>query len=297
MRPCPAGGAGGAPLFPPASRRGCLLSRAARGLAVLALALLAPVASAQEIELPNLPDRERFGRSADDYGLQFCVDPRSSSWHFDLAIGEALADALLLEARPVILDEANEEGDFSGLYRHLLEDCRVFFGFRLIAAGYPDWLTVTRPYYRTGYVFVAREGGPERLADIAPGGVVATAIASTADFRFTQYNNSLPAKRRWARHPYGRDDMALDKLAAGEAEAALVWGPAFAELQRSRADLDGLRVIDPSPLSLPDMPVAALLLAQDGYLRSAIDQAIDALAADGTIAAILAAEAMPGSPP
>jgi hypothetical protein len=39
------------------------------------------------------------------------------------------------------------------------------------------------------------------------------------------------------------------------------------------------------------------LLGKETYLRTALDQAIGALLADGTIAAILAKDGFPGTPP
>ncbi|KKC37419.1 hypothetical protein WH87_12895 [Devosia epidermidihirudinis] len=271
-----------------------------KALAATALALLmlpAASAGAQENELPNMPDQELFGRPSDEYALQFCVDPRDPGWTLDKAVGEAIADALLLEARPVVLDDVNETGDFIALYRYLLGECRVFLGFKMIAAGYPEWLTLTRPYYETGYVFVAPKSAPARLADIAPGTPVAATLGSSADFRFVQYNNNLPARQRWQRFPYSSDELTLEAVADGVAAAGLVWGPSFRQLRHDHPAFAELVEIDSAPISLPVMAVAGVLLGQDSFLRASIDEAIASLVADGVLGELIERSGMPGNAP
>lgn len=257
--------------------------------AILLAPFLALPLQAQDPDLPSLPDIESFGRPADDLTFKFCVDPRDPAWELDLAVGKAIAAALLLEADPVILQDSNESGDISAAYRYLLGSCRAYFGFKLIPSGYADWAILSRPYYAARYVFATLPQGPERLADLAAGEAVATRVGTSADIRFMQYNNGLATGQRWRRFPYSTDDAALNAVVSGTATAALIWQPSLAAFEAR--ETSAFQIMDPMPITLPEMPVAALLLSRDGYLRHAMDQAIDTLNADGSLAQILAQHA------
>ncbi len=54
-------------------------------------------------------------------------------------------------------------------------------------------------------------------------------------------------------------------------------------------------MIDPNPLPPTTLGVGALLLADETFLRTAVDEAIAALSADGTIAGILEMYAFPAT--
>lgn len=254
---------------------------------LLALFVALPL-QAQDPDLPSLHDIESFGRPADDLTFKFCVDPRDPAWELDLAVGKAIAAALLLEADPVILQDANQSGDISAAYRYLLGSCRAYFGFKLIPSGYADWAILSRPYYAARYVFATLPQGPKRLADLGAGGAIATRVGSSADIRFMQYNNGLASVQRWRRFPYSSDDAALNAVVTGTATAALIWQPSLAAYEAR--ETTAFQIMDSTPITLPEMPVAAMLLSRDGYLRHAMDQAIDTLTADGSLARILAGQ-------
>jgi polar amino acid transport system substrate-binding protein len=247
------------------------------------LVMSVTLAFSQEGERPFLRDENLFGRPDDAFSLRFCVDSRDPSWELDKAIGEAIADALLLEAKPFIIESQSIASDEAELYRHLLVNCRIYFGFKLIAQGYPDWLTVTRPLYDGGYIFLAQEPAPKRLADIPSRGRIATTLGTSADLRLIQFNNSRPSAERWKRIPYTSDEAAVNAVLADNADVALVWAPTFARLSKTNTEYQRLKVVDPTPLTLPAMPVGALLLAQDTHLRVNVDRAITDLIADGTV--------------
>jgi len=266
-------------------------------LCALTTMLGSTIALSQSGLRPELPDEQKFGRPADEFALDYCVDPRDPGSDLDQAIGQAVADVLLLEARPHVVADTSERAELDELYRHLRADCRIYFGFKLIAGAYPDWLTVTRPYYETGYVFVAPESAPSRLGDIPPNEAIGAALGSSGDFRLIQYNNSLPADRRWRRFPYGDDAEAMRAAVDGTVTAALVWAPAFSQLRKSDPAFAGLKVIASEPIQIPPMQVGAVLLSEDTFLRSQVDKAIETLVADGTIEKILKDQGMPGSPP
>ncbi|HTN64082.1 MAG TPA: transporter substrate-binding domain-containing protein [Devosia sp.] len=268
-----------------------------RLLLVAALFVFGPFTAAFAQDKPVLPDEERYGRPSDDFSLRFCVDPRDPGWMFDQAMGEAIAGALLLEPKVHVITDTMVTADFDDIYRHLLGDCSVYFGFKLIAGGYPDWVTVTRAYYQTGYVLVAKAPAPARLADIPPHTALGASMGSTADFRLIQYNNSLPATQRWRRFPMGSDEQALQAVVDDGVAAALVWAPSWFALSKTHPEFAALETVAPEPLTIPPMPVGALLLSRDVFLRTNIDQAIGALIADGTVAKLLANQHMPGEAP
>ncbi|GGA79604.1 hypothetical protein GCM10011385_37260 [Nitratireductor aestuarii] len=261
---------------------------------LLVLFGLTSSALAQEGERPYLRDENQFGRPADDFSLSFCVDPRDPSWEVDKEIGEAIARALLLEPKPFVIESTAIDTDDAQLYRYLLKDCRIHFGFKLLAQGIPDWLTVTRPIYESGYIFLVEDKSIDKLADIAAGKGVASTLGTTADLRLIQFNNSHPSAEQWRRFPYSTDEAAIRAVLSGEAETALVWAPTFSQLQKANADFAALKVIDPQPLVLPGVPVGAVLLAEDTYLRVNIDRAIGELVADGTIDEILKKHGLEG---
>jgi len=94
----------------------------------------------------------------------------------------------------------------------------------------------------------------------------------------------------------GSDELALRALQRGTVGVALVWGPSLWALQKSDPSLAGLRFIAPKPL--PDSPVSvgAILLANETFLRSSVDDAIASLIADGTIETILNRAKFPATP-
>jgi polar amino acid transport system substrate-binding protein len=66
-------------------------------------------------------------------------------------------------------------------------------------------------------------------------------------------------------------------------------------MQRADPAYAELRVIDPSPLPPTTLGVGALMLSNESFLRTAIDEAIAALSQDGTIGGILAEYRFPAT--
>ncbi|WMT90057.1 transporter substrate-binding domain-containing protein [Pelagibacterium sp. H642] len=227
---------------------------------------------------PFLYNEEEFGQPSDANELRICIDPRDPAWEIDRAIAEEIASVLLLEPVIHMIEDTRASVPLDDVYYYLRANCRVYFGFRLIADLYPTWAMATRPYYEARYVFVTDDPEYSRLADLPAGAPIAATLASSADFRFTQFNNALPAAQRWRRVPFGTDTQSLDALEQGVVEAALIWGPALLAEQRP-----GLAIMSPEPLAFDPMPVGGLLLSTDTFLRTSIDDAIAALSAAGTL--------------
>jgi len=271
------------PIFP-------LLRAAAMGIA--AIMLYGRPASAQNT--PFVPDE--YGRRQTGATLQYCLDVRDPDLPIARKIGQAIAQALLLEPKPREVGQDSVGEDLDNLYRVFLEACDVHLGFKLISDAYPQWLVVTRPYYRTSYVLVTANTQWNSLADVPRTQAIGATIGTSADIRLIQYLQSLPAGNQWSRFPMGSDELALRALLRDSIGVALVWGPSFWALRQSEPAFAKLRTISSRPVPDSVVDVGATLLARETFLRSNIDQAIASLTADGTIQSILESEKFPAAP-
>jgi polar amino acid transport system substrate-binding protein len=261
-------------------------------MGIAAIMLCAGRASAQET--PFVPDE--YGRRQSGSTLQYCLDTRDPDLPVARKIGQAIAGALLLEPKPHELGQISAGDDLDNLYRVFLETCDVFLGFKLIPDAYPQWLTVTRPYYRTSYVVVTASSEWKSLADMPRALAIGATIGTSADIRLIQYLQALPADGQWSRFPMGSDELALRALVRGATGAALVWAPSFWALRSADPAFAALHIIASRPLPDSAVDVGATLLSRETFLRSNLDQAIAALIADGTIQSILDSEKFPASP-
>ncbi len=255
------------------------------------------LSGAAAAQTPYVPDEWRYGRHASEGRLSYCIDKRDPDWPVASDIGAALAGALLLEPKPFVIEDSTVGDDIEVLYHTLLDSCDLYLGFKLIPETLPDWLTVTRPYYRTRYLLVAKPGGPASLADLARDKPIASTLGTAADLRLVQYLMALPAAQRWTRYPMATDEAALRSVLSGAAAAAVVWAPAFWALAQQEPAIAALAAIDPQPLGVTRIDVGAALLGRETYLRSAADQAIAALVKDGSLARLLARHNFPAEPP
>ena len=118
------------------------------------------------------------------------------------------------------------------LYRVFLETCDLYLGFKLIPDAYPEWLTLTRPYYRAGYVLAVTDPAWKSLADMPRSQAIGATIGTSADIRLIQYLQALAGEGPL--EPLSdvvrRGRAALGRCAA-TAGAALVWAPALWALQ------------------------------------------------------------------
>ncbi len=270
----------------------------------LALALTVSVAalsprpvSAQEPEFFEVPSAEgqwNFGRRLDESLLRYCVDRRDPNWEMAGAIADAVAQALLLSPQRYVVERKVAIEDLTRVYALMLEHCDVYMGFKLIPEGYPNWVTLTRAYYESRYVFVAADPDIHALEEVAPGRPIGARMGTLAHLRLVSYLMALPAEDRWPTYPMGTSDLALESLLNGTVDVALVWAPSLWARQHEEPAYADLHVIDPTPLPPTTLGVGALLLANETFLRTAIDEAIAALSADGTIAGILDQYGFPG---
>jgi len=247
-------------------------------------------------DTPYVPEEWKYGRRQAGSTLQYCLDIRDPDLPIARKIGQAIAQALLLEPKPRELGQNSVGEDLDNLYRVFLETCDVYLGFKLIPDAYPQWLAVTRPYYHTSYVLVTANTQWNSLADMPRTQAIGATIGTSADIRLIQYLQSLPAGNQWSRFPMGSDELALGALLRDSIGVALVWGPSFWALRQSDPAFARLRIISARPAPDSGVDVGATLLARESFLRSNIDQAIASLTADGTIQSILDSEKFPATP-
>jgi polar amino acid transport system substrate-binding protein len=269
-------------------------TRATAALVAWLTAWLMPVPALAQT--PYVQDEWKYGRRQDGASLHYCVDERDPDLPVAAKIGEAIAGALLLEPKEHTVGEDWSGEEIDQVYQVLLETCDVFLGFKLIADAYPDWLTITRGYYRGSYVFVTANADWRSLADVPVAQVIGGTIGTSADIRLMQYLTALKPAERWSHYPVASDEAALRDVMAGKLAAALIWAPSFWGLQKSDPAFAKLRIIAPKPLPVSSMDVGAVMLARETYLRASLDQAIAALTADGTIEAILKGFGFPAVP-
>ena len=216
------------------------------------------------------------------------MDRRDPDWEVAASIADAIAAGLLLEPVRYVVENEIVLEDITKLYPIMLKHCDVHMGFKLIPQGYAPWITLTRAYYDAEYVFVSADPALTRLADLPPGRTIGATIGTTAHIRLASYLKALPVEKRWPAYPMSNNEQALDSLLSGSVDVALVWAPSLWGKQRTDPAYAKLHTIDPNPLPPTMLGVGAVVLADQKFLRNAIDEAIVALSADGTLASILA---------
>jgi polar amino acid transport system substrate-binding protein len=246
-------------------------------------------------------DEWRFGAHETNAALSYCIDARDPDWPVARKIAAAVAAALLLQPKEYLTGNDPRADDMSGedlddTYRMLIQHCDVFFGFKLVPDAYPQWVTITRPYYRSTYVYLAADPAWKSLGDMPATRAIGATVGTLADMRLSQYLLAVSADKRWDKYPMASDEAAVRAVLSGTTGAALVWAPALWALRKSDPAIAKLPEMAPSPLPVSVADVGAILLSRQAFLRTSLDQAIASLTADGTIAAILTGERFPAEP-
>lgn len=261
--------------------------------------VLALVASAWA-QYPQVPpgvlEGPETGRRLTGDTIVFCVDPRDPAHEVDRAIAEAIAGALLLEPEFHVVERPLVADAIENVYVDLVNDCHVSLGFKHLSSAYASWLILTRAYYETSYVFAVADPSWNSLSDVPRDRPIGGMPGTVGDVRFLTALRSMGEERRWPRHPKGTHELALEAVAEDRLGAALVWAPSAWSLMRDADRFADLRLIYDDRISDP-IGVGAVLLDGNGFVRSQIDEAIAALAADGTIEEILGSFDFPARPP
>ncbi len=209
-----------------------------RGAFVVATALPACLfsLSATFAETPFVPDDWKYGKRQESSTLHYCVDARDPDLPVARKIGEAIATALLLQPKEHVIGENVVGESLDSLYQIFLETCDVYFGFKLLPDAYPEWMRVTRPYYRASYIFAATNAGWRSLADMPKSQAIGPTMGTSADLRLIQYLRALSPAERWSRFPMSSDEAALKALTNGTIGVALVWGPHYGRCNEATTD-------------------------------------------------------------
>jgi polar amino acid transport system substrate-binding protein len=274
-------------------------------LAAIALvgALALPgIASAQDNGVP--PQLLDNSRTATGDTIRFCVDDYGPGGKFDRAVGQAIADALLVKAAfapaptGFPLDGA---GYLDELQLILNTTCDVMAGISLSPNGgeslYPDWATVTRPYAQVPFVLAVKADSPyTALKDIPFSKRVGTTMGSLGQGVMITYIGQQPADKRWLQLPYADPKLMLKRLLDGTIEGMVIWQPSLNQITDNDPAKAGVKIIPLDPVQPVSASVGELVSSRDSYLRSQIDQAIGTLVSDGTIAKLMQENGYQGTP-
>jgi polar amino acid transport system substrate-binding protein len=267
-----------------------------RGVASAALAALMCIASsaagAQGFDVPPRDVYVERGRSQENK-VALCLNGDAMMASFEKSLARELASALLVTASVIEIKgwSPTEPLDYrlpltlEEVYIQFAERCDGFIGFTL-AQGYPDWMTITRPYLVTRTVIATTATNVHKLGDIPMNRPLGTRILGGADNQVIMYLQSLPGNSRWPRLAYYNNRVLIDRLLDGTVAAAFVWEPALYRATGGKPEAAGLHLI-PSPFELYETEFGIAVRSRDAFLSTALGQAIDALRADGTIDRLL----------
>jgi polar amino acid transport system substrate-binding protein len=210
----------------------------------------------------------------------------------DLELARALADRLHLKLRVGWLDTRSE----SAVGELLERECDLVLGEAVdvnAVAGDQELagkVLYSRPYYGTGYVLVRRKDGPRArsLADLKGGKShrLGTEAGSVADYTLR--------RRGYLRRLYRNQLAVLKALNDGEIDFAYLWANVGWTLHAS-PDL-ALEIV-PGYVPEDHWNIAVAMRRGDDELRRQVDEALDALIKDGTVARALARYHVPDYPP
>ena len=142
-------------------------------------------------------------------------------------------------------------------------------------------LRMSRPYHRSGIALVV---GPKSsvasLAELTSGQRVGVQVGSMASM--------MLGKRGVKTSPFAFEEDIMDALAKGEVDAGAVTPAAIGWFNKTHPDGRARRI--PAFEDEPDLNwnVAVGMVGPDDKLRQNVDEALQALLADGTLAAIYA---------
>lgn len=252
-------------------------------------AMIAGAADAQSFGVP--PARLENTRRLDGDVLQVCIDVSGKAHEFDMAVAQAIADALFLKA------EFHEgfggyptsgEGFLDELQVALTNTCDVMMGMTVQEnSPFPEWATLSRPYVSLPYVMVVKDAAYKKLGDIPVTKKLGTALSSMGERVFITWNQQQPKDKRYVRFPYADMALMVKRIDDGSIAGGLMWQPVFARERKDNPLATGLTAIPMTPVPETVTRVGVLMKARDSYLRTQIDQAIDALVADGSIQKIM----------
>ena len=268
--------------------------RAGLAACLLAAGLAGGARAQQGIEIPGelLPST----RPMQGDKLRFCLDRTSAGAALDAAVAEAIGAALFVEVefRPGLANFPLTGGGYLTELGILMNsECDVMMGMSAQPdPAYASFAALTRPYARVPFVLAVTEADYARLGDVPPDRMIGTALGSLAEMTYIFWAGAQPEGRAWVRLPYADPALMIRRVRDGTLGGAIIWQPALARVLAQADDGAGdpavaVREVALSPAPEVVVEVAAIVSRKDSFLRAQLDEAIDALAADGTLAAIM----------
>ncbi len=259
---------------------------------LLALALILISTSAAFAQSSGIPPEEMNNtrRLAGD-SINVCFDVTSLGRPFDEAVAKAIGDALFLQVN--VIEgfggfPLTGDGFLDELTLAMNNTCDMFMGVS-VSTNTPvsEAFSLTRPYATIPFVLVVADPTWTSLNDIPKDERLGTAMASMGEMNYITWAQQQPKAERWIRLPYADMNKMTTRVLDGTIAGMILWQPTLSKLLKERADAAGLRIIPATPLPDADVRVGALVSSRDSFLRDQVDQAIDALVADGTIANLM----------
>ena len=260
-----------------------------RSYAVGLALLFSSAASAQTSGIP--PEELNNTRRLAGDSINVCFDRTSLGRPFDEDVARAIADALFLQMN--VVDgfggfPLNGDGFLDELTLAMNNTCDMFMGVSISAnSPFSEAFSLTRPYATIPFVVAVADPAWQSLGEIPRDKHLGTAMASLGELNFITWSQQQPQAQRWVRYPYADYNKMATRVLDGTIAAMLLWQPALARLKAERPDAASLRIIANDPLPAANVSVGALVTSRNAFLRSQVDQAIDALGADGTIDTLL----------
>lgn len=253
------------------------------------LLLSSGVAMAQTSGIPP-EELSNTRRQAGD-SINVCFDRTSLGRPFDEAVAKALGDALFLDVK--VIEgfggyPLNGDGFLDELTLAMNNTCDMFMGVS-VSENSPvsEAFSITRPYATIPFVLAVKDPAWQSLNDIPKDQRLGTAMASMGEMNYIIWAQQRAKPESWVRLPYADPNLMATRVLDGTIAGMIVWQPVLARLQQERPEAAALRVIANSPIPDSEVRVGALVSSRNGFLRSQIDQAIDALVADGTLDALM----------
>ncbi|MGB3024417.1 substrate-binding periplasmic protein [Paradevosia shaoguanensis] len=259
--------------------------------ALAATLLMAAPTQAQNVEGFRPLFEDRLHQQGDGFSL--CVNTLSMTADFERALAQAIGDILLTDVKIIDIEPAAPPRPLDTalpytaeqIYILMAEQCDGFFGFT-VAAGYPDWLTISYPYLVGNQILVTRDQAYNKLEDVPRDRPIGSRFGTDGDASLITYLQSLPESARWKRFGYGENKLLLDRLNDGTVAAAVIWEPTLQFATSGDPKAAGYKQLE-APFKITSTQVGIGIRTIDSYLKEELGDAIKALIADGTMDTLL----------
>lgn len=231
--------------------------------------------------------------------LSVCGDVSGRTLEFDRRMAQMIADTLFLE-----LDfhegfggyPTSGDGFLDELQIAMTNTCDLVVGMTVQESSpFPEWATLTRPYVSLPYMMIVKDDYAS-MGDIPRDLKLGTALGSMGERVLITWNQQQPKDQRFTRFPYADMQLMARRVLDGSIAGGLIWAPALASLRRDYPEAASLTAIPATPVPQTVTRIGALVKTRDTFLRVQVDEAIDALVADGSVAALLTELDWQGTP-